>query len=202
MTLAFSRRLELGLSRHADPIITYEEIEALKEEEKLYESVPEWPLSVKSFEDTLKISHENGEVLESFNDKRIQWLPENSYFRYDEIFFAHVLSTGCNCSIYHRSVSRPWEAQQSPQQRHSHPKCHLEDRKQFTSWQHDILPPTLHSIMQELILTIPIMDVTQNNKLWLHSPQFPQQIPISFLLGITMQNWRAMDNHDIRIVRN
>ncbi|KAI1982515.1 hypothetical protein LOZ53_005503 [Ophidiomyces ophidiicola] len=70
MTLAFNRRIELGLPRRADPIITMEEIEEFRNEERIYEHVPEWTLSVKPLQEVLKIPHDGGGTLDSFDDKR------------------------------------------------------------------------------------------------------------------------------------
>ena len=70
MVLAFNKRIELGIPRHADAIMSLEEIEAYRNEEKVYESVPEWTLKVKSLEEVLKIPHDGGETPESFDDER------------------------------------------------------------------------------------------------------------------------------------
>jgi hypothetical protein len=70
MVLAFNKRIELGIPRHADAIMTQEEIEAYQNEERVYESVPEWTLKVEPLEAVLKIPHDEGETLESFDDER------------------------------------------------------------------------------------------------------------------------------------
>lgn len=70
MVLAFNRRIELGIPRRANAIMTMEEIEEYRNEVRIYEQVPEWTLSVKPLQTVLKIPHEQGETLGSFDDKR------------------------------------------------------------------------------------------------------------------------------------
>ncbi|KAJ5177537.1 uncharacterized protein N7500_000236 [Penicillium coprophilum] len=67
---SFNQRIELGLPRKADPIMSREEIEQYQKEERIFESVPEWTEQVARLEDTLVIPHDNDEVLESFEDER------------------------------------------------------------------------------------------------------------------------------------
>jgi hypothetical protein len=59
MNLSFNRRIELGIPRHADAIITPEETEAY----------PDWTLKVKPLEKVLRIPHDGGETL-VFSDKK------------------------------------------------------------------------------------------------------------------------------------
>jgi hypothetical protein len=63
---AFNQRIELGLPRKADPIMTREEIEQYQKEKRILESVPDWTKHVVPPEETLVIPHENNEVIESF----------------------------------------------------------------------------------------------------------------------------------------
>jgi hypothetical protein len=70
MMLAFNNRIALGIPRHADATISLEEIKAYRNEEKVYESVPEWTLKVKPLEEVLKIPHDGGETLKWFDDER------------------------------------------------------------------------------------------------------------------------------------
>jgi hypothetical protein len=65
---AFNQRIELGLPRKADPIMTREEIEQYQKEKRIFESVPDWTKHVAPLEETLVIPHENNEVIESFED--------------------------------------------------------------------------------------------------------------------------------------
>lgn len=67
---SFNRRIELGLPRKAGPIMSPEEIEQYQKEDRIYESVPEWTSQVPRLEETLVIPHDNGEVLDSFEDPR------------------------------------------------------------------------------------------------------------------------------------
>ncbi|KAJ6092337.1 hypothetical protein N7467_004306 [Penicillium canescens] len=67
---AFNQRIELGLPRKADPIMTREEIEQYQKEKRIFESVPDWTKHVEPLEETLVIPHENNEVIESFEDVR------------------------------------------------------------------------------------------------------------------------------------
>lgn len=67
---SFNRRIELGLPRKADAIISREELEQYQKEDKIFESVPEWTSQVARLEKTLVIPHENSDVLESFEDER------------------------------------------------------------------------------------------------------------------------------------
>jgi hypothetical protein len=70
MVEAFNQRIKIGIPRHADAIMLDEEMEEYRHAERKYETVPIWTLSVRPIEETLKIPHEDGEVLSSFNDKR------------------------------------------------------------------------------------------------------------------------------------
>jgi hypothetical protein len=67
---AFNQRIELGLSRKADPIMTREEIEQYQKEERIFELVLDWTKHVAPLEETLVIPHENDEVIESLEDVR------------------------------------------------------------------------------------------------------------------------------------
>lgn len=67
---SFNQRIELGLPRKADAIISREELEQYQKEDRIFESVPEWTSKVARLEETLVIPHENSEVLESFADER------------------------------------------------------------------------------------------------------------------------------------
>lgn len=70
MELSFNKRIELGIPRRADSIITPEEFEIYRNEERVYEAVPEWTLAVEPLAEVLKIPHDEGETLESFDDER------------------------------------------------------------------------------------------------------------------------------------
>jgi hypothetical protein len=67
---SFNKRIDLGLPRKADSIITREELEQYHKEEKVFESVPAWTTQVARLEETLVIPHDNDEVLASFEDER------------------------------------------------------------------------------------------------------------------------------------
>lgn len=67
---SFNQRIDLGLPRKADPIISREELEQYQKEDKIFESVPEWTTRVARLEKTLIIPHDNDEVLETFDDER------------------------------------------------------------------------------------------------------------------------------------
>lgn len=67
---SFNRRIQLGLPRKADAIMSREEMEQYQKEEKIFESVPEWTNLVGRLEKTLVIPHDNNEVLGSFEDER------------------------------------------------------------------------------------------------------------------------------------
>ncbi|RJE21104.1 hypothetical protein PHISCL_06568 [Aspergillus sclerotialis] len=67
---SFNKRIDLGLPRKADPIISREGMEQYQKEDKIFESVPEWTNKVARLEKTLIIPHDNDEVLGSFNDER------------------------------------------------------------------------------------------------------------------------------------
>lgn len=67
---SFNERINLGLPRKADSIISREELEQYQKEDKIFESVPEWTNQVPRLEETLVIPHDNDEVLGSFEDIR------------------------------------------------------------------------------------------------------------------------------------
>ena len=67
---SFNERIQLGLPQKADPIMSGEEMEQYQKNDKIFESVPEWTHQVAPLGDTLVIPHDNGEVLESFEDER------------------------------------------------------------------------------------------------------------------------------------
>ncbi|KAF9247768.1 hypothetical protein DTO027I6_8709 [Penicillium roqueforti] len=67
---SFNQRIELGLPRKADPIMSREEMEQYQKEDRIFESAPEWTDQVARLEDTLVIPHDNEEILGSFDDKR------------------------------------------------------------------------------------------------------------------------------------
>ncbi|KAI3116232.1 hypothetical protein CBS147333_842 [Penicillium roqueforti] len=67
---SFNQRIELGLPRKADPIMSREEMEQYQKEDRIFESAPEWTDQVARLEDTLVILHDNEEILGSFDDKR------------------------------------------------------------------------------------------------------------------------------------
>ncbi|KAJ5180002.1 hypothetical protein N7492_003212 [Penicillium capsulatum] len=67
---SFNERINLGLPRKADPIVSREELEQYKKEDKSFEVVPDWAEKVPRFERTLVIPHDNDEVLESLEDER------------------------------------------------------------------------------------------------------------------------------------
>ncbi|KLJ13768.1 hypothetical protein EMPG_11309 [Blastomyces silverae] len=70
MVTAFNKRVEIGIPRWSDPIILPEEVEMCLNAPKIYETVPEWTKKVEPLGEVLKIPHEDGEVLESFEDPR------------------------------------------------------------------------------------------------------------------------------------
>lgn len=67
---SFNQRIQLGLPRKADPIISREELEQYQKEDKIFECVPEWTNQVAPLDETLVIPHDHDEVLESFGDER------------------------------------------------------------------------------------------------------------------------------------
>lgn len=67
---SFNERIKLGLPRKADSIVTREELEEYAKEEKLFEVVPGWTERVAALEETLVIPHDDGQVLDSFEDER------------------------------------------------------------------------------------------------------------------------------------
>jgi hypothetical protein len=67
---SFNERINLGLPRKADSIVTREELEQYQKEDKILETVPEWTNQVPPLEETLVIPHDNDEVLETFEDVR------------------------------------------------------------------------------------------------------------------------------------
>ena len=68
---SFNQRIDLGLPRKADPIVSREELEQYQREEKIFETVPEWTIRVAPLKKSLVIPHDNDEVLESFEDERV-----------------------------------------------------------------------------------------------------------------------------------
>lgn len=67
---SFNERINLGLPRKADSIVTSEELEQYQKEDKILETVPEWTKHVAPLEETLVIPHDNDEILETFEDPR------------------------------------------------------------------------------------------------------------------------------------
>lgn len=67
---SFNERINLGLPRKADSIVTWEQLEEYQKEDKVLETVPEWTNQVAPLEETLVIPHDNDEVLETFEDVR------------------------------------------------------------------------------------------------------------------------------------
>ena len=63
LCLAFNKRLELGLPRHAPGIFTRDQLEEWRSQEREYETEPSWVKSVPALTSTLAIPHWN-------NDKR------------------------------------------------------------------------------------------------------------------------------------
>ncbi|EEQ32223.1 conserved hypothetical protein [Microsporum canis CBS 113480] len=105
MVLAFNRRIELGIPRRADAIMTMEEIEEYRNEERVYEQVPEWTLSVEPLQTILKIPHDGGETLESFDDKRATQIyrVNKLYLQYNRLFLRSAV-----CSAFTNLVGL-WE---------------------------------------------------------------------------------------------
>ncbi|KAJ5902748.1 hypothetical protein N7495_003276 [Penicillium taxi] len=66
---SFNQRIQLGLPRKADAVISREEL-AQYQEDKIFESVPGWTYRVARLEETLVIPHENDEFLGSLEDER------------------------------------------------------------------------------------------------------------------------------------
>lgn len=73
MTLAFNKRIELGIPRHADAIMSMEEIEEYRNADRVYETVPEWTFGVEPLKEVLKIPHDGGETLDTFEDERTSY---------------------------------------------------------------------------------------------------------------------------------
>ncbi|KAL2813447.1 hypothetical protein BJX63DRAFT_443109 [Aspergillus granulosus] len=67
---SFNERIDLGLPRKADTVVSREELEQYQQEEKIFETVPEWTKWVAPLKEPLVIPQENEEVLESFEDER------------------------------------------------------------------------------------------------------------------------------------
>lgn len=67
---SFNQRIDLGLPRKADSIISREELEQYQKEDKVFESTLTWTDNVERLEKTLVIPHDNDATLESFEDKR------------------------------------------------------------------------------------------------------------------------------------
>lgn len=70
VVLAYNKRIELGIPRKADAIMALEEMDEYQKEEQMYESGPEWTRNIKPLEEVLKIPHEGGETLDSFDEQR------------------------------------------------------------------------------------------------------------------------------------
>ena len=70
IVLAYNTRIELGIPRHAEAVMTMEEIEEYRNADRLYENVPAWSKTVPPCKKVLSIPHEDGEKLESFDDLR------------------------------------------------------------------------------------------------------------------------------------
>ncbi|KAL3479450.1 hypothetical protein BJX99DRAFT_255453 [Aspergillus californicus] len=68
---SFNQRIDLGLPQKADPIVSREESEQYQQEERIFETVPEWTTWFAPLKEPLVIPHDNGEVLESFEDERV-----------------------------------------------------------------------------------------------------------------------------------
>ncbi|KAL4936656.1 hypothetical protein BDV06DRAFT_89228 [Aspergillus oleicola] len=66
---SFNERIRTGLPRKADPTVTREELEQYQEE-RIWETIPEWTKQVPALKETLLIPHEDDEVLPSFEDER------------------------------------------------------------------------------------------------------------------------------------
>lgn len=67
---SFNERIKLGLPRKADCIVSREELEEYAKEDKVFETVPEWTEKVAPLEETLVVPHDDGQILESFEDQR------------------------------------------------------------------------------------------------------------------------------------
>lgn len=61
LVLAFNKRIELGLPRHAPPIFTYDELDQWKREERKLEKEPDWVDGVIGCENQLAIPHWNND---------------------------------------------------------------------------------------------------------------------------------------------
>lgn len=70
LVASFNERIKLGIPRKADTIMTREEIEQYRDEERVYEEMPEWAKNVPPLEQTLVIPHEDGQVLDSFDSPK------------------------------------------------------------------------------------------------------------------------------------
>lgn len=70
MVTAYNERIRMGIPRWAEAIMSLEELEEARNAEKQYEEMPRWALEVLPLKETLKIPHDDGGVLESFDDER------------------------------------------------------------------------------------------------------------------------------------
>lgn len=78
LVIAFNANIELGLPRDAPPIMTDDQIDEFRKQEKKFETVPEWTKKIGALGETLRIPHIKGgcgegnelEVLDDMDDKR------------------------------------------------------------------------------------------------------------------------------------
>lgn len=69
---AFNKRIEGGLPRDAPAIQTLEQMDQSRARPKIYESVPEWTQKVPPLEKTLRIPHDDFQVIEDMDDDRAE----------------------------------------------------------------------------------------------------------------------------------
>ena len=74
---SFNQRIDLGLPRKADPIVSREELEQYQRKMKIFETVPEWTIRVAPLKEPLVIPHDNEEVLDSskMSGSALSWQP-------------------------------------------------------------------------------------------------------------------------------
>lgn len=67
---AFNRNIGLGLPRDAPTVMTDEEMDELSTREKKFETLPSWTFQVPPLKETLRIPHEDSQVIDNMDDER------------------------------------------------------------------------------------------------------------------------------------
>ncbi|KAK7419377.1 hypothetical protein QQX98_003329 [Neonectria punicea] len=93
LCLAFNRRIELGLPRHAPPILTRDMLDEWRAQEREYEEEPAWVDGVPRLTATLAIPHWNNKKrdfvpLESFDHASKEFSRKNILIWQPHIHFA------------------------------------------------------------------------------------------------------------------